>query len=166
VRSSRLCIALDISAARGERGRFARSHPRRIAMQTDCESFAPAHRKTISQHPHINAMRAHSGSRWRSTSSEHRAANEAREASRASSGSVKKRCARGVDAPAFVAKIELGLTLATRRICPAQRARTQRPRASSREKITFATGVTVFSPYCILRGSLYLPPSTDPFPHE
>jgi hypothetical protein len=37
---------------------------------------------------------------------------------------------------------------------------------SSRGKIVFATGVRVVSPYCILRGSLYLPPSTDPFPHE
>lgn len=33
-------------------------------------------------------------------------------------------------------------------------------------KIAFSTGVRVVSPYCILRGSLYLPPSTDPFPHE
>jgi hypothetical protein len=33
-------------------------------------------------------------------------------------------------------------------------------------KIAFLTGVRVVSPYCILRGSLYLPPSTDPFPHE
>jgi len=35
-----------------------------------------------------------------------------------------------------------------------------------RGKIAFPTGVRVVSPYCILRGSLYLPPSTDPFPHE
>lgn len=38
--------------------------------------------------------------------------------------------------------------------------------ASLRGKIAFLTGVRVVSPYCILRRSLYLPPSTDPFPHE
>jgi hypothetical protein len=39
-------------------------------------------------------------------------------------------------------------------------------RALLRGKIAFATGVRVVSPYCILRGCLYLPPSTDPFPYE
>jgi hypothetical protein len=50
------------------------------------------------------------------------------------------------------------------RVCTAG-SETGFPRAAL-GKIGFVRGVRVVAPYCILRGSLYLPPSTDPFPHE
>jgi hypothetical protein len=40
------------------------------------------------------------------------------------------------------------------------------PQGSAPRRNVLSTGVRGASPYCILRGPLYLPPSTDPFPLE